>query len=69
MVKNEYSNSGMQQYEKVGPILICDVNIAVMTDNRYLPILYIFHYHFDTFGRKTGRNKYKTNIDCLFIGK
>lgn len=29
-----------------------DITIVVMADNRYLPIFYIFHYCFNTFGEK-----------------
>lgn len=42
MFKNEYSNLGMQQYEKIGQILICVINLAVMADNSDIYQYYIY---------------------------
>lgn len=39
---------------KYGPISKPDIDIGVLVDNRYLPILFIILYCFDTFeGNKT----------------
>lgn len=37
---------------KFDPILISDINVAVLDENQYLSILYIFVNFFDTFVEK-----------------